>query len=263
MIVYFSATGNTRFVARQLAKLLDDTVLDLGPRMRVNDFSEIRCEKTLVVCSPVHVSGLPKFIADYLRKAEFTGVSEAYGILTDAGYCGIAGTQLSSVLRAKGMDFKGFAEFKLPGIHITSITNRKIDVDEIEGRIAAASEQIPSVADAIRRGELLESKGARASEVALTVGLSPALRFIGLRTKRFWATERCTSCGLCEKICPVAAITMRSGKPTWNVSHCAHCMACIHNCPTEAIEYGKITQGKKRYTFSKYRYAAKDDKAGA
>ena len=257
MIVYFSATGNTRFIARQLAKLLGDDALDLGPRMRAGDFSDIRCEKTLVVCSPVHVSGLPKFIADYLRNVSFTGTSEAYGVFTDAGYSGIASRQLAGILRKKGLFFKGFVDFKLPGIHITSIANRVIDTDEIEQRIKSASEKLPSVAQTIRRRERFRNKGASTPEVGLTVALMPALRFIGLRTRSFWTTDQCSSCGLCEKICPVSAITMRSGKPTWSTSHCAHCMACIHNCPAEAIEYGEITRGKKRYTFSKYRYAAR------
>ena len=258
MIVYFSATGNTRFIARRLAKLLDDDVLDLGPRMRTNDYSDIHCDKTLVVCSPVHVSGLPKFIADYLRAVRFTGTSEAYGVFTDAGYSGIASRQLAAILRKKGLYFKGFVDFKLPGIHITSITNRVIDVDEIERRIKAAYDRLPSIAEAIRRKERFRSKDASMPEVGLTEALAPALRFIGLRTRSFWVTDQCSSCGLCEKICPVSAIAMRSGQPTWSGSHCAHCMACIHNCPAEAIEYGKITQGKKRYTFSKYRYAARD-----
>ena len=257
MIVYFSATGNTRFVAKRLAKLLHDTALDLTPRIRANDFSDIACDKALVVCSPVHVSGLPKFFADYLKKVSFTGTAEAYGVFTDAGYSGIAGPQLASLIRGKGMNYKGFAEVRLPGIHITSITNRQIDTDEIERRIEIASMRLPSIARTIQRGECFSSKGAGAPEVALTVALSPCLRFVGLRTKRFQVADQCTSCGLCEKICPVRAITMSSGKPTWNASHCAHCMACIHNCPAEAIEYGDITKGKPRYTFSKYRHAAR------
>ena len=48
--------------------------------------------------------------------------------------------RLLDILRKKGLSFKGFVDFKLPGIHITSITNRVIDVDEIERRIAAISQ---------------------------------------------------------------------------------------------------------------------------
>lgn len=257
MIIYFSATGNTKFVAERLAELLGDEACDLCPRIRANNISEINCGKTLIVCSPVHISGLPKFFSDYLKKATFSGSAVAYGVLTDGGYAGIAGHQLQKILERKGMQFKGFAEFVLPGIHITSVTNRKIEVNEIERRIRAASEQLPDVARAIRAGEDLTGRRALLPEVALTEALMPGLRFVGLRTRKFWASDQCISCGLCERVCPVVAITMRDGKPTWNTSHCAHCMACIHNCPKEAIEYGDVTRDKRRYTFAKYRHAAK------
>lgn len=255
MIVYFSATGNTRFVAEELARLLDDEALDLSPRIRAGDFSDIHSDTPLLVCSPIHVSGLPKFYADYLKKVAFTGSADVYGVFTNAGYSGIAGAQLKAICRKKGMRFKGFSEFKFPGIHITSITHKPISDEEVEKRIRTSSERVPSVARVMQRGADFENKHAWLAEVALTAALAPFLRFVGMRTKGFWATEQCIACGKCEKICPVAAIQMRSGKPSWIPSHCAHCMACVHNCPVEAIEYGKRTQGKRRYTLSKFRYA--------
>ncbi len=260
MIIYFSATGNTKFVAERLAELMEDEALDLCPRIRANDVSEIDCGKTLVVCSPVHISGIPKFFSDYLKEASFSKPTVAYGVLTDGGYAGIAGRQLKKILERKGMRFGGFAEFVLPGIHITSITNRKIGVAEIERRIRATSERLPDVARTMRAGEALTGKRTLLPEVALTEALMPGLRFVGLRTRRFWVSDQCVSCGLCERVCPVVAITMRDGRPTWNTSHCAHCMACIHSCPKEAIEYGDVTKDKRRYTFAKYRYAAQEQK---
>ena len=255
MIVYFSATGNTRFVAEELARLLDDEALDLAPRIRAGDCSEIHSDKVLVVCSPVHVSGLPKFYADYLKKVVFTGSVDVFGIFTNAGYSGIAGAQLKSIFRAKGMNYRGFEEFKFPGIHITSVTHKPISDEEVEERIRTSSARVPSVAQVLRRGGAFENKRIWLAEIALTTALAPFLRFVGMRTKGFWATDQCIACGKCERICPVATIEMRSGKPSWITSHCAHCMACVHNCPVEAIEYGKRTQGKRRYTLSKFQYA--------
>lgn len=258
MIIYFSATGNTKFVAKRLAELLGDEARDLCPRIRTNDFSELECGKTLVICSPVHISGLPKFLTDHLGRTSFVGVEEAYGILTDGGYAGIAGRQLEGILKEKGLHFKGCAEVVLPGIHITSVTNRKIEVEEIERRIRVASEQLPDVARSIQSGATLAGRRASLPEVALTKALMPGLRFVGLGTRKFWVSDRCISCGLCERVCPVVAITMHEGRPMWSTSHCAHCMACIHNCPKEAIEYGDVTRKKRRYAFAKYRYAAVD-----
>lgn len=257
MIVFFSATGNTKFVAEELARLLDDEALDLSPRIRSGDTTEIDSGKTLVVCSPVHVSGLPKFYADYLRRVSFTGSPDVYGVFTNAGYSGIAGSQLKAIFRKKGMRYKGFAEFKFPGIHITSITHKPISDKEVEERIQTSSKRVPSIAEVIRRGERFENQRVWLLEIAITSLLAPLLRYIGMSTKGFWTTAQCISCGKCERICPVSAIQMQSGKPLWATTHCAHCMACVHNCPVEAIEYGKATQGKRRYTLSKFKYAAK------
>lgn len=257
MIVFFSATGNTKFVAQELARLLDDEVLDLTPRIRKGDCSDIHSDKPLVVCSPVHVSGLPKFYADYLRKVTFTGSSDVYGVFTNAGYSGIAGAQVKSIFRAKGKRYRGFAEFKFPGIHITSITHKPISDEEVEARIRTSAKRVPSVAQVIQRGEDFKNKRIWLAEVALTTALAPFLRFVGMGTRGFWATEQCIACGKCEKVCPVTAIQMRDGKPVWTTAHCAHCMACVHNCPVAAIEYGKRTQGKRRYTLSKFRYVLK------
>ena len=257
MIVYFSATGNTKYVAEELARLLDDEALDLTSRIRAEDTTEIRSDKALIVCSPVHVSGLPKFYADYLKKVQFFGSSDVYGIFTSGGYSGIAGPQLKSIFRKKEMQYKGFAEFKYPGIHITSATHKPISDEEVEDRVRTSAERVPSVAEVIRRGESFENHRVSIFEIGLTTALAPFLRHVGMATKDFWATDQCISCGKCERICPVVAIRMQSVKPVWTVSHCAHCMACVHNCPVEAIEYGEVTQGKRRYTLSKFRYAMK------
>lgn len=64
--------------------------------------------------------------------------------------------------------------------------------------------------------------------------------------KPFFADAKCTSCGICEKICPAQNIKLVSGKPVWQ-HRCEQCFACIQWCPDEAIQYGKGTAKKKRY----------------
>ena len=49
MILYFSATGNTRFVAQSLATRLGDESLDLLDRIRRSDCAPIHSEKPFVI----------------------------------------------------------------------------------------------------------------------------------------------------------------------------------------------------------------------
>ena len=60
---------------------------------------------------------------------------------------------------------------------------------------------------------------------------------------------KCTSCGLCEKLCPVSNIVMNDGRPVIG-EMCMTCGACYHNCPSAAIRY----KGEK--SRMQYRHAA-------
>ncbi len=55
-------------------------------------------------------------------------------------------------------------------------------------------------------------------------------------------SEGCTSCGICEKVCPNSAVTDRDG--TWRGSECLYCMDCDDLCPEEAISFGWKGRGE-------------------
>lgn len=48
-------------------------------------------------------------------------------------------------------------------------------------------------------------------------------------------TEKCTSCSICVRDCPLAAIQMRNQKPDVN-DKCSRCGACVKFCPEGALE---------------------------
>jgi Pyruvate/2-oxoacid:ferredoxin oxidoreductase delta subunit len=61
-------------------------------------------------------------------------------------------------------------------------------------------------------------------------------RFLG---KLFFASDRCTTCGLCAAHCPHDAIEMRGPegrrRPYWTL-RCQSCMRCMAYCPEQAVE---------------------------
>jgi Fe-S-cluster-containing hydrogenase component 2 len=49
-------------------------------------------------------------------------------------------------------------------------------------------------------------------------------------------SELCIGCGICAKVCPANAISIRAGKSQINQSACIECGRCAQACPRGAIK---------------------------
>jgi Pyruvate/2-oxoacid:ferredoxin oxidoreductase delta subunit len=95
-------------------------------------------------------------------------------------------------------------------------------------------------------GAILSGKRHLTGWLQLLIGLclsplSLAYLLLGrlFLAKLFFASDRCTGCGLCAEHCPNRAIEMlgrgRRRRPYWTF-RCQSCMRCMGFCPTRAIE---------------------------
>ena len=259
MVLYYSATGNTEFIAQELAKRLDDECVNLLPRIKSGNNSILRSEKPFVVCAPTIVCEMPRFLNAYLKKQDFLGSRDVYFIFTSGGYCGCGGLLAKKIFDKKRMRFHGYTEFRMPRNYVASDAYPQNSPEEIEERITESVGRLDGVAEIIASGRELEAeRKVQFWETVVTVPFNPVWAKFKLTAKDFYTTDKCIGCGKCERLCPLNNISLKDKKPVWGNS-CTHCMACIGNCPTQAIEYGEITQkeGQEKYNFSKYRHLVK------
>lgn len=57
--------------------------------------------------------------------------------------------------------------------------------------------------------------------------------------RSFYTSDKCVGCGNCARICPVGNIELVEQLPEWQ-HHCEFCLACFHWCPKEAIESNEL-----------------------
>lgn len=64
----------------------------------------------------------------------------------------------------------------------------------------------------------------------------------------FELNERCTGCLACVENCPTGALAFRDESGTriilHNISRCARCATCFRVCPEQAIEFGRLLEGR-------------------
>ena len=67
MVLYFSGTGNSRYVAKRIGREIDDEVSDLFERIRSHDNSELRSESPWVVVVPTYAWRIPHIVQEWLE----------------------------------------------------------------------------------------------------------------------------------------------------------------------------------------------------
>ncbi|NLZ49770.1 MAG: 4Fe-4S binding protein [Clostridiales bacterium] len=251
MVLYFSGTGNTEYIAKMIAEGLGDECVDLFDRIRTNDTSPLYSEKTYVICAPIYVCALPIFLMKYLKSIEFQGNNKVYFVVTSGGYCGSAKVQGKFFARKKNLKFLGCAEFVMPRNYVANDRYEMDSEELIHSKISKSTAKVKEVVKAIKNEKKLKSRHVWLFEILIITPFAPLWTKYKLVAKDFYSTESCVGCGICKKVCPLNNIELVDKRPKWGGS-CTHCMACISKCPKKAIEYGNKTQGKPRYLLKNY-----------
>jgi len=248
MILYYSGTGNSAYIAKRIGKALGDEVLDLFHRLRERDHAPLHSGRPWVVVVPTYAWRIPRIVQSWLEATPLTGSRELYFVMNCGDGIGNAGKYLKDLCAKKGMEYRGCAQIVMPENYIAMFTTP--DEEAAERIIQRAEGAIDGAIRSIQGGEPL-SRPAPSLGDKLRSGPVNALFYpLFIHAKKFYVTEGCVSCGRCAAVCPLNNIRLEGGKPVWG-GDCTHCMACISRCPVEAIEYGTHSRGLPRYTCDK------------
>lgn len=244
MILYFSGTGNSAYAAKYIGEQIGDDVVDLFPRIRGKDHSRLTSEKPWVVVAPVYCWQLPRIVRDWMLQTELAGSREVYFVLTCGGNMGNAGKYLKLLCQKIDLAYKGCMEVVMPENYIALFDAP--DREKSLQIIHAAEHVLQKAADRIKgRQAFAEKKAGPLGSINSSI-VNQIYYPLIVKDKKFYGTDACNGCGLCQQKCPLNNIRIAGGKPIWN-GNCTHCMACISYCPQEAIEYGDASKGKTRY----------------
>lgn len=248
MIFYFSATGNSQYVAQRIAAATDDRLVSLRDTVHKRYYHfDISDEKRLGFVVPTYYYGLPSILSFFLEKLQLTGYSDqyVYVVLTCETTTGDAAGQLSRLLKKKGIHLS--AQFAVPMVGNYIPMGKLASGEEVEKKLDAAEEYIDEARRAIRSCGCGDYNRCQGVTPALTTAAAYQLYLRGRSTKSFVVTGDCIGCGLCQSFCPCGAIKLEEGTPTWTKPQCVHCMGCINRCPQRAIRWKKPDEERGRY----------------
>ena len=246
MILYFTGTGNSRYVARKIAEEINDEVVSINQLIKQESTDElISKNKPFIFVCPTYAWRLPKVVTEFIRKTKFSGNNKVYFIMTCGEDTAKAINYIQKLCDDKGWELQGMAEIKMPENYIALFPVP--DKETSKQIIEEADKLIYKIASDIRNENNFNIVATSGLNGTIKSGITNIAfyKFI-VHAKGFYSTNQCIGCGKCVNLCPLNNISLKNEKPTWK-NKCTHCMACICGCPTKAIEYKNKTQNKERY----------------
>lgn len=242
MIYCFSGTGNSLKIAKDFSNKLENSkIIPIASLWRQDTI--IPQSEKIGLIFPLYFMGCPSIIIEFLNKLDVNKVNYIFTVVTSHhGSSGATLHQINKILRKNSKAINAGFSIRMPGNYIpmydiASKESHKRDFEQ-------AKENIKIIADIVNNNrEKLEKK------FLPRIGSFFNKLFrkkVNRSDLNFYADEKCDSCEVCEKTCPVNNIKIVDGKPEWQ-HKCQRCLACIHFCPQEAIQYGKKTIRRKRY----------------
>ena len=251
MVFYFSGTGNSLWAARQVAEAFGEQLIAMADELRRPEPAltyPLRGDERVFFVFPVHSWGpavlVTRFIAR-LRLDHYHG-QPVYALCTCGDNCGYTDRIMQKALAGRGIRLTQTYSLQMPNNYILMKGFGVDDEATKQDKLATAPARLDEILADIRAGRPTPHYVKGSKPWLKSRVIRPLFcRFVVGRNE-FHATDACTSCGLCAKVCPVQTIALQNGRPAWGDA-CVQCTACIHRCPARAIEYGNITQGQGRY----------------
>ena len=253
MLFYFSGTGNTRWVAQQLAKELGEELLYIPDLLKTGRYEFTLSEgERIGFCFPTHGWQPPRLVRDFIRQATFH-IHEStfcWALTTCGDNMGDAMTILNKDLSPKGLQAETQFSVVMPESYVCLPFMYTDSEERASEKIENAQRQTIHIARIIKdckRGIQELDQGATPRLYSYVLGNYFNKRMI---TDRKFTVDPdvCIQCGKCQQVCPVDNII--GTPPKWQHNdRCTCCLACYHYCPVHAINYGRITRKRGQYYF--------------
>ena len=246
MILYFSATGNSEYVAQRIAAETGDIAVSITDYYKKQIFSFDEKYKTLGIVSPTYSWGLPVIVTEFLQRLDLSHKPDyLFFIATYGTTPGQTGRFADNILAPKGLSLSAKFSVKMPDTWtpIFDLSNKE-KVQRINDNAELEIDYIIKHIKKFTVGDFMKNK---LPYPLAKIGYN--IEYDSMRkTKHFSVDDTCIGCGLCAKKCPVQAIEMQNKRPVWSKEKCVMCLGCLHRCPKFAIQYGKNTKRHGQYT---------------
>ena len=223
LVFYFTATGNSLFVARQLSDSPISIPQELKKEEMVYEADEIG-----IVC-PDYAGAIPKIVQEFVAKAMLKA-PYIFTIITYGNACVNVAEWWDEYCKGKSVVNNYVQPILMVDNYLPVFDmNEQMTIDK-------------HVDESLAR--ILEDIGAHKNQIAAAeMGMFNKDMLKRMQDQHFSMTaerllelkkDRCVECMTCEKVCPHKNFSLETDGLRFT-GDCEFCLACVQNCPQKAL----------------------------
>lgn len=234
IIFYFTATGNSLYVARQLAD--EGTELISIPQMIKQGKFDFEADEIGIVY-PIFGQMPPNQVRKFLSKAKLDAPYR-FAVLTYGNGKMVATSLFDKLSKRLGKPFHYVTSILMVDNFLPAFDmNEQIKIDKrIPESLAKIQTDLKEQKHWIEPAESPDFKPFRA--FLASRGLNIEEGYLMRSEKCFVIKDNCIGCGVCTQVCPRGNYEL-SSQGVKTQGDCDFCFACIQNCPQKAIVFAE------------------------
>ena len=257
-VYYFSGSGNSLFIAKELQKRVPDCNL-ISITSLINEEKIVSKAEVVGFVFPVHCTTFPVPVKNFISKLNLSSSKYLFAISTQGGAPPrLVEFHLKKVFNEKNKKLDAFFSVKMPWsspvglmpVYIPGLIEYPKSQKKIAKLESAALKKLDLISDIVQKqkhnsnDDFPRSINLFLKRFMCKLMLS-ATDELEKNKIDFYANSDCTGCGICEDVCLSSKIKMIDDKPEWQEGiQCYFCYACFNFCPVQSIMIKKIYSKK-------------------
>ena len=189
MILYFSGTGNSKYVAKRIADALGDALVNLNDRIKASDTSPVETGERLIIVTPTYAWRIPRVVCDWLRKTELSGAKNVWFVMTCGSEIGNADKYNRELCAEKAISCMGTAQIVMPENYIAMFSAPQ--ADEARQIVAQAEPSIDRAIAAIQSNQPFAPTRNNLYDRLMSGAVNPIFYKCFVKANAFTASSAC------------------------------------------------------------------------